>query len=64
MRAQEAFKLWPDLEKELVVLLESLNANDVKAIYEQLKKLVSGFTPSLDIVDWVAVCNKNRNNTL
>jgi len=52
MKAQETFKLWPDLEKELIALQTSLNAGDTKAIYAQLKHLVAGFIPDAEIVDF------------
>jgi FlaA1/EpsC-like NDP-sugar epimerase len=58
MKAQETFKAWPDLEKELITLKELLNAGDIQAIYEQLKMLVAGFTPDTEIVDWIAVSHK------
>ena len=54
MKAQENFKTWSELEKELISLQELLNAGDVKAIYEQLKHLVTGFTPGTEIVDWIS----------
>lgn len=53
MKAQETFKSWPELEKELSTLQGSLNACDVRAVYEQLKQLVTGFTPDTEIVDWI-----------
>lgn len=59
MKAQETFKAWPELEKELITLKESINAGDVQAIYEQLKNLVAGFAPDAEIVDWIVVSNKN-----
>jgi FlaA1/EpsC-like NDP-sugar epimerase len=54
MKAQETFKAWAELEKELITLQESLNAGDAQSIYEQLKHLVTGFTPDTEIVDWIA----------
>jgi FlaA1/EpsC-like NDP-sugar epimerase len=54
MKAQETFKAWSELEKELSTLQESLNVGDVQSIYEQLKHLVIGFTSDGDIVDWIA----------
>jgi FlaA1/EpsC-like NDP-sugar epimerase len=54
MKAQETFKAWAELEKELITLQGSLNAGDAQAIYEHLKHLVTGFTPDADIVDWIA----------
>jgi FlaA1/EpsC-like NDP-sugar epimerase len=54
MKAQENFRTWPELEKELLTLGELLNAGDIQAIYNQLKQLVSGFTPDAEIVDWIS----------
>jgi FlaA1/EpsC-like NDP-sugar epimerase len=54
MKAQETFKDWPELEKELITLQESLNVGDAQSIYKHLKHLVTGFTPDKDIVDWIA----------
>jgi FlaA1/EpsC-like NDP-sugar epimerase len=59
MKAQETFKVWSELEKELIELQKSLNKGDSLAIYEQLKHLVTGFTPDADIVDWIAASRKN-----
>ncbi len=58
MRAQETFKDWSELEKELNILQGSLNAGDARSIYEQLKKLVIGFAPDIEIVDWIAISHK------
>jgi len=54
MKAKENFKAWAELEKELITLQGSLNTSDAQAIYEQLKNLVTGFTPDTEIVDWIA----------
>jgi FlaA1/EpsC-like NDP-sugar epimerase len=54
LKAQETFKAWAELEKELMTLQGSLNAGDAHSIYEQLKHLVTGFTPDTKIVDWIA----------
>jgi FlaA1/EpsC-like NDP-sugar epimerase len=59
MKAQETFKVWSQLEKELIELEKSLNKGDSPAIYEQLKHLVTGFTPDADIVDWITASRKN-----
>jgi FlaA1/EpsC-like NDP-sugar epimerase len=56
MKAQETFMNWAELEKELLKLQESLNAGDSPAIYEQLKYLVTGFTPNTGIVDFISSC--------
>lgn len=54
MRAQETFKNWSELEKELTILQSLLNTYDARAIHEHLKKVVFGFTPDKDIVDFIS----------
>jgi FlaA1/EpsC-like NDP-sugar epimerase len=54
MKAQESFKAWSELEKELTILQGSLNAGDAQATYEQLKYLVTGFMPDTKIVDYIS----------
>jgi FlaA1/EpsC-like NDP-sugar epimerase len=60
MKAQETFKAWFELEKELSALQGLLNAGDVYSIYEKLKNLVSGFKPDTEIVDWISKENKGN----
>lgn len=60
MKAEETFKAWFELEKELIALQELLNAGDVYSIYEKLKHLVSGFKPDAEIVDWISKQNKAK----
>jgi hypothetical protein len=43
----------------LITLQGSLNAGDAQSIYDQLKNLVTGFTPDAKIVDWIAISEKN-----
>jgi hypothetical protein len=40
----------------LMILQGSLNASDAQSIYEQLKQLVTGFTPDAEIVDFISNC--------
>jgi pyridoxal/pyridoxine/pyridoxamine kinase len=54
MKAQETFKAWSELEKELITLQALLNAGDTQSIYEQLKQLVTGFMPDTEIVDFIS----------
>lgn len=58
MKAQETFIEWTELEKKLIMLEESLNAGDAKAVYEHLRYLVIGFSKNNEIVDWIAVNTK------
>jgi len=53
MKAREQFIAWPTLEGELNSLESALNVNDVGVIRLLMGKLVSGYTPSDEIVDWV-----------
>ncbi|MFL2667630.1 MAG: polysaccharide biosynthesis protein [Burkholderiales bacterium] len=53
MKAQEDFLPWTQLEDNLKTLEMLLNVNDVGAIRTMMKTLVSGYTPSANIVDWI-----------
>ena len=53
LRAQDDFLPWTRLEDELKTLEMFLNVNDVSAIRIMLERLVSGYTPSTNIVDWI-----------
>jgi len=53
MKAHEEFIPWAELEGQLRSLEMALNMNDVGVIRLMMKKLVSGFMPSDEIVDWV-----------
>ena len=53
MKANEDFIAWSDLESRLRELSGALDVNDVSTIRLMITKLVSGYTPSGDIVDWI-----------
>ena len=53
MKAHEDFIPWSDLEKNIGALEIALSLNDIGVIRLMLKKLVTGYTPSNEIVDWV-----------
>jgi FlaA1/EpsC-like NDP-sugar epimerase len=53
MKANEDFISWSDLEAKLGSLEVALNVNDVSLIRAMMQQLVSGYTPSEAIVDWV-----------
>ena len=53
LKAQEDFLPWTRLEDDLKTLEMLLNVNDVDAIRTIMKTLVSGYTPSTNIVDWI-----------
>ena len=53
MKAHEDFLPWPALEEKLNALELALNVNDVGVVRLMLQQLVSGYTPSGEIVDWV-----------
>jgi FlaA1/EpsC-like NDP-sugar epimerase len=53
MKAHEEFLPWADLEAKLNALEMALNTNDVGVIRLMMKQLVTGYTPSDEIVDWV-----------
>lgn len=53
MKAHEDFLSWIELEQKLNALELALNVNDVGVVRLMLQQLVSGYTPSGEIVDWV-----------
>jgi FlaA1/EpsC-like NDP-sugar epimerase len=53
LKAQEDFLPWTRLEDDLKTLEMLLHVNDVDAIRTIMKTLVSGYTPSANIVDWI-----------
>ncbi|WP_433692515.1 polysaccharide biosynthesis protein [Herbaspirillum seropedicae] len=53
MKAHEEFIPWAELEARLSALEMALNVNDVGVIRLMMEKLVTGYTPSDEIVDWV-----------
>lgn len=53
MKAREEFIPWLELEDKIKALEVALNVNDVGIIRLMMKKLVTGYTPSDEIVDWV-----------
>jgi FlaA1/EpsC-like NDP-sugar epimerase len=52
MKAHEEFLSWSDLQQELEKLNVALDACDGKLIRGMLKKLVPGYQPNGDAVDW------------
>lgn len=53
MKAHEEFVPWSELEGKLNSLEMALNVNHVGVIRLMMEKLVVGYTPSDEIVDWV-----------
>ena len=53
MKANEEFIPWVDLEDKLNALGMALNVNDVGVLRLMMQELVSGYSPSGEIVDWV-----------
>jgi FlaA1/EpsC-like NDP-sugar epimerase len=53
MKAHEKFIPWADLENKLNTLQMALDVNDVGVIRLMMQQLISGYTPSDEIVDWV-----------
>lgn len=53
MKAREEFIPWAELEDQLKSLGMILDVHDVVSIRLMMKKLVAGYSPSDEIVDWV-----------
>ena len=52
-KAQDPFIPWHQLESDLNALNMQLTKNNVKEIMYLLQKLVPGYHPSSDLVDWL-----------
>lgn len=53
MKAHEHFVNWVELQDRLTELRHAMDLNDVLAIRQLLQQLVSGYQPSVEVVDWV-----------
>ena len=53
LSAHEHFTPWPQLKAELSNLAALVEAEDHAAIRLVLQRMVSGYTPDSDLVDWV-----------
>ena len=62
MKAHEDFLPWSALEKALYSLQQAMNSGDLVAARELMGKLVSGYRPSADIVDFVALRQMERTD--
>ena len=60
-KAQDDFVPWNQLANEIDFLEKLIYKNDVKNIISILTKLVIGYTPSKEIVDWIF--NENIRKT-
>lgn len=64
MKAHEDFIPWTSLKNKLSALEIALNADDVSVIRLMMQKLVTGYTPSKEIVDWVYLEQEAEAQTL
>ena len=59
MKAREGVMPWSALEQHLVVLQAALAHQDNERIRSVLTELVTGYTASKDIVDWVVMLDQS-----
>jgi FlaA1/EpsC-like NDP-sugar epimerase len=52
MKAHEEFLSWDELQQELEKLNLALDSSDAQLIRDMLKKLVPGYQPNSDAVNW------------
>lgn len=55
MRASETYIPWPELYPELEKIKRVMDNNDIATGFSMLKKLVDGFEPEGDVVDWIHI---------
>jgi FlaA1/EpsC-like NDP-sugar epimerase len=53
MKANEEFLPWAHLQPQLQKLMQAVEVNDVAVIRSLIQKLVPGYQPEGDVVDWV-----------
>lgn len=64
MKAHEDFIAWDSLEQKIKALEVELNANNAGVIHFLMQKLVYGYTPNGEIVDWVHMEQEAEAKTL
>ena len=64
MRAYDEFMPWAALESKLNALEMALHLNDIGVIRLMVEDLVTGYTPSDEIVDWVHLAHEAEVQTL
>lgn len=64
MKASEEYLPWPQLQERLEFLRMAMSVNDVPLIRNLLSKLVQGYRPSGEVVDWVYKAQKRENTSL
>jgi FlaA1/EpsC-like NDP-sugar epimerase len=63
MKAHEEFIPWADLEVKLQSLEIALHRNDIDVIRPMLQRIVAGYNPSGEIVDWVYLESEAQSRT-
>ena len=60
-KAQDNFIYWEQLKNDIKSLENYIHKNDVKNIFQILKKLVDGYSPPKEIVDWIFKENTQKD---
>jgi FlaA1/EpsC-like NDP-sugar epimerase len=55
MKAHEEFLPWPELQAQLTELMQAVETNNVPAMRAQIQRVVPGYQPDGEVVDWVWV---------
>ena len=61
LKAKEKFVPWEQLHGQLNSLNLALSVNDVPMIRSFLRKLVNGYEPSGEVVDWVHLAQERKS---
>ena len=64
MKAHEHFLPWGQLEQELNALNLAMSVNDVPLIRGLLQRVVAGYQPDADVVDWVHLAQSQEMASL
>lgn len=61
MKAHEDFLPWSELEQHLRTLDKMMLSADLPGVRAMMQRLVSGYRPSGELVDWVLLADKRQN---
>jgi FlaA1/EpsC-like NDP-sugar epimerase len=61
LRAHDDFLTWENLEPELDTLLMAINLNDIGVVRKILEKVVNGYQPNEEVVDWIFLEQSNSS---
>jgi FlaA1/EpsC-like NDP-sugar epimerase len=63
LRAQESYLRWAELLPSLNTLIAAIDEGNPAAVRDGLARIVTGYQPAGELVDWLATANTTAQNT-